>query len=594
MTTLRPPSPSRLAAPVAEVILEAFRDYRARHLAVTANAQGRFERRDWAGLRADARDRLGLYRVAIDHAETRVRVLLGERCRERLVWMSAKAVYSARIMAREDWDLAETFFNGVTRRIFDTVGVDPLIEYVASDFDGPPLEGTRPVYARINGPAPAASLVELALASLPFEVGWDDRAGDAARVGARIDDKVRSLGRGDPVAIEHLEPVFYQGKGAYVVGRLVLPAGKVSPLVLALRNGPRGIFVDAVLLEEDDVSILFSFTRTYFHVDTPRPYDVMRFLRSLIPKKRIAEIYIALGEPKQGKTELYRAIVDHIEESSDTFGFAPGTPGLVMVVFTMPGMDVVMKVIRDDFPPQKTTSPEKVRERYQWVYSHDRAGRLVDAQAFEHLAFPRDRFEPDLLEELQRECGRSVEVREDRVVIALSYVERQLTPLNLFVRERPQEDAERALGEWGHAIRDLASCNIFPGDLLLKNFGVTRHGRVALYDYDELEALTDISVRDLPETDDIEDAMRAEPWFSVAKGDVFPEEFPRFLGLPRRLRPAVMERSAHVFDPAWWREAQARARTGKVPEVTPYRPELRLRVRDTGAAKAEAPDPATS
>lgn len=577
--TSRPPSPSRLASPVAHAILEAFRDHRARYLALTRNAQACFEERDWRRLRADARARFGLYRIEIDQAETHVRALLGEHCRERLVWMSAKAVYSALIARRQDWDLAETFFNGVTRRIFDTVGVDPLVEYVASDFDAPPTDASRPVYVRESGPAPTATLLQRVLEKLPFEAPWADRERDARRLAERVDAKVAELDRGHPVAIEHIESVFYRGKGAYVIGRVVLRAGVVTPLVLALRNGPEGIFVDAVLLDEDDVSILFSFTRSYFHVDVERPYDVMRFLRSLIPRKRIAEIYIALGEPKHGKTELYRAITDHIDESAERFGYAPGTPGLVMVVFTMPGMDVVMKVIRDDFPPQKDTSPEKVRERYGWVYTHDRAGRLVDAQEFEHLAFPKDRFEPELLEELQRECGKSVRVEEDRVILALCYAERQLTPLNLYVRREEQEAAERALEEWGEAIADLATCNIFPGDLLLKNFGVTRHGRVALYDYDELVALTKIHIRDLPDTDDIEDAMRAEPWFSVAHGDVFPEEFPRFLGLPRRLRPSTMQTCAHVFDPAWWRARQNRVKSGKVPEFSPY-PESRKLPRD--------------
>lgn len=555
---------------MAQAILEAFRDHRARYLALTRNAQQCFEERDWQRLRADARARFDLYRIEIDQAETHVRTLLGEHCRDRIVWMSAKAVYSALIAARQDWDLAETFFNGVTRRIFDTVGVDPLVEFVASDFDAPPTDASRAVYRSERGPAPTSTLVQRVLDALPIEAPWVDRVRDATRVAERVDAKIAELGRGPLVAIECVESVFYRGKGAYVVGRVVMRAGVVAPLVLALRNGPEGVFVDAVLLEEDDVSILFSFTRSYFHVDVERPWDVMRFLRSLIPKKRIAEIYIALGEPKQGKTELYRAIMDHIDESKERFGYAPGTPGLVMVVFTMPGMDVVMKVIRDDFPPQKDTSLAKVKERYQWVYTHDRAGRLVDAQPFEHLAFPKDRFEPEVLEELLRECGRSVRLEEDRVIITLCYVERQLTPLNLHVRGEPQEVAERSLEEWGQAIADLATCNIFPGDLLLKNFGVTRHGRVALYDYDELVSLTEIHVRDLPETDDIEDAMRAEPWFSVAHGDVFPEEFPRFLGIPRRLRPSVMQTCAHVFDPAWWRERQERARSGKVAEFSPY------------------------
>lgn len=574
--TIRPPTPSRLAAPVAQAILDAFVVYREGFLEVTRQARGSFETQDWAELRRNQVRRLGMYRDGVRTAETRTRVLLGERCRERLVWVSAKAVYSALIAMRHDWDLAETFFNGVTRRIFDTVGVDPLIEFVASDFDAPPIESETHAYHRIAG-SDAAALLGESLGRLGFSKPWSDLAGDVRLAAERVEARVRELGRGPLVAIEVIRCPFFRGKGAYVVGRAVLPAGIVFPLVLALRSGPRGVFVDAVLLDENDVSILFSFTRSYFHVEAERPYDVMRFLRSLIPKKRIAELYIAIGEPKQGKTELYRAMMDHIDETPDTFGFAPGVPGLVMVVFTMPGMDVVLKVIRDRFPPEKDTSPEKVRERYRWVYEHDRAGRLVDAQAFEHLAFPKEGFDADLLEELLTECGNTVRVEGDRVVIELAYAERQVTPLNIYVRTEEQAAAEAALADWGASIRDMASENIFPGDLLLKNFGVTRHGRVALYDYDELRPLTDMVFREIPEAEHDEDEMRAEPWYSVGPRDVFPEEFPRFLGLPRRLRPSVLETCADIFTAAWWRDVQARVRTGKITELFPYPAERKLR-----------------
>jgi isocitrate dehydrogenase kinase/phosphatase len=351
----------------------------------------------------------------------------------------------------------------------------------------------------------------------------------------------------------------------------------VVPLVLALRNGPNGVRVDAVLLDRNDVSILFSFTRNYFHLDHERPYDVMRFLRSLIPKKPIADLYIAIGEVKQGKTELYRALVDHLDDTQERYCFAPGIPGLVMVVFTAPGLDFVLKVIRDVFPPEKDLSPAKVRERYGWVYTHDRAGRLVDAQEFEHLAFPCDRFEPELLAELTSSCGRSVRVRGDRVYIDLAYVERKLTPLNIYVRKTSVERAIGALNEYASAIRDLAACNIFPGDLLLKNFGVTRHGRVALYDYDELVELTSITFRDLPTASRPEDEMRAEPWFAVSAHDVFPEEFQRFLGLPEKLRRELLERHPEIFTARWWRAMQDIVRSGKIHEFPPYPPERRLR-----------------
>ncbi|MCB9596340.1 MAG: bifunctional isocitrate dehydrogenase kinase/phosphatase [Sandaracinaceae bacterium] len=574
--TTRPLTPSRLAAPVASAILEAFSQHREGFLATTRRAHESFAKKDWARLKSDQVARLRLYRSAVDTAEMRIRVLLGERCRDRLVWVSAKAVYSALIGMREDWDVAETFFNGVTRRIFDTVGVDPLIEFVASDFDGPPVEVAADSYKRFAGGSPR-QLVLRCLEGFDLGVRWARPIEDTRLIAKRLKDRTAAMARGVLVALEVLEQPFYRGTGAYLVGRAVLPGGAVFPVIFAIRHCPGGIYVDALLDTEDDASMLFGFTRSYFQVETPCPYEVMRFLRSLIPKKRIAEIYIAIGEPKQGKTELYRAVMDHIGETADTFGYAPGVPGLVMVVFTMPGLDVVLKVIRDKFPPEKQTTPELVRDRYRWVYDHDRAGRLVDAQEFEHLAFPRDRFEPALLEELLGDCGETVRVDGDRVIVDLAYVTRQVTPLNIYVRTEPQPKAEAALAEWGEAIRDLARENIFPGDLLLKNFGVTRHGRVALYDYDELAPMTEVAFRDLPETDDDEDEMRAEPWYSVGPYDVFPQEFPRFLGLPGRLRPSVLESCADIFDAGWWREVQAGIVAGDIAEQPPYDAARKLR-----------------
>jgi isocitrate dehydrogenase kinase/phosphatase len=591
MSLSRPPTPSRLADPVAREIAAAFAEYREAFLAVTRRARAHFEGRDWRSMRADASLRLSLYRTAVDRAEATTRELLGERCRDRLVWVSAKAVYSSVIAQRQDWDLAETFFNSVTRRLFTTVGVDPLVEYVASDFDQPPSEVLERVYARHAGRVPIAELVDACLRDAPLSVEWIDRSADAAIAAERIERHLAEASLGRPIALEVIRPLFFQGKGAYIVGRLVLPAGNVIPVVLALRNRGHGLFVDAVLIGRSDVSVLFSVTRGYFMVDAERPYDVMRFLRSLMPKKPIAELYIAIGEAKQGKTELYRGLVEHIEDIGEKFCFAPGIPGLVMVVFTAPRLGMVLKVIRDRFPPEKTVSAAMVRERYGWVYGHDRAGRLVDAQEFEHLTFPLDGFEPDLLEELKRECGRSIDIDGDRVSISLAYVERRLTPLNIYVRTHTFEEASAALAEYAKAIRDLALCNIFPGDLLLKNFGLTRNGRVALYDYDELTDLLSVQFRDIPEAKYDEDEHAAEAWFSVGPRDVFPEEFKRFLGLPPELKQALVDRCPEIFSAAWWRTIQDRVRSGKIPEFAPYPAERKLRARGAEERSSDAAAP---
>jgi isocitrate dehydrogenase kinase/phosphatase len=380
--------------------------------------------------------------------------------------------------------------------------------------------------------------------------------------------------------VEVIRPVFYQVSRAYIVGRIV-GRGLLVPLVIALKNTDSGMLVDAVMLAEDDVSIVFSYTRSYYHVDLERVAEAVVFLRSIMPRKPVSELFTVLGRARQGKTERYRELVRHLERTEDLFTHAPGERGLVMVCFTLPSFDVVFKVIRDRFPPPKTVLREEVMAKYQMVFIHDRAGRLVDAQEFRRLRFPRARFAPELLAELEREAALTVHQDGTDLVFDHMYVERRMTPLNLYLRESGPAAAVRAALDYGQCIRDLACTNIFPGDLLLKNFGVTRHGRVIFYDYDELCRVTDCNFRDLPEAQNPEDEMRGEAWFYVAENDVFPETFMRFLAFGEEERAALLRVHAEILTAKFWRDMQQRLREGEVVEVLPYHAH-RVRVASSG------------
>ncbi len=342
------------------------------------------------------------------------------------------------------------------------------------------------------------------------------------------------------------------------------------PLTLALQHTAGGIDVDAVLLSADEVSIIFSFTRSYFHVEVHRPRDLVMFLKSIMPRKPIAELYIAIGYNKHGKTELYRDLIRHIETSTDKFEIAPGDRGMVMSVFTLPSFDVVFKVIRDRFAYPKTSSRRDVMDRYQLVFKHDRAGRLADVQEFEHLAFARERFSADLLAELAGEAAETVAIGTRMVEIKHVYVERRMTPLNLYIREAKLGDACNAIVDYGQAVRDLAATNIFPGDMLLKNFGVTRHGRVVFYDYDELCLVTDCNFRELPVASDEADEFGGEPWFYVGPSDIFPEEFINFMGLGGELRETFLKAHGEILTAQYWHGIQARHRAGELLDIIPY------------------------
>ncbi len=572
---------SRLANLGARIILQGFEEYHTDFKTITRRARIRFEQRDWHGMQADAAERLDLYRRVVDRTVADVRELLGDRVHHKLVWASMKAVYSGLIADRDDWELAETFFNSVTRRIFTTIGVDEQIEFVDTDFELPPTAPRRSVYRTYRRAVTTATLVEQILRDFalrePFHIPFADLTRDAHLVAREVEAHLKAIGALKVVErAEIVRSVFYRGQAAYLVGRL-FSGSHLIPFVIALLHEPEGLVVDAVLLDENDVSILFSFARSYFHVIIERPYDLVRFLKSIMPRKRVAELYISIGYNKHGKTELYRDMLNHLATTDDRFEIAPGQRGMVMTVFTLPAYDLVFKIIQDRFAFPKRTTREAVKEKYRLVFKHDRAGRLVDAQEFEYLKFARHRFTDELLDELLRVAGRSVHVDDDHVIIRHTYVERRVIPLDIYVREADDEAAEAAIIDYGNAIKDLAATNIFPGDMLLKNFGVTRHRRVVFYDYDELCLLTECRFRTFPQARHLEDELAPDPWFHVGEHDIFPEEFRRFWGLRGRLLEVFLEHHADLFEVDFWRHMQERIHSGEVIHIFPYPQHKRLR-----------------
>jgi len=565
-----------LAAWGADSVRRSYQAYRDEFGAITRRARSRFESRDWRGTQLDAAARLEVRARHIQQVAAALRERLGSPAGDRTLWQAMKRAYSRLIARQPDFELAETFFNTVTRR-FLASGVDPDVQFVASEFEPPLPSPSEHSWDTYPARGSTADLVAAILQARTFDVPWEAAERDARLAAGRIDAHLRSLEDGLAVAAaEMLRPVFFRNKGAYLVGRL-RRGSLTTPLVLALLHGERGVFVDAALLALADVSNVFSFTRSYFQVEMDRPHEVIAFLRTILPQKRTSELYISLGHNKHGKTELYREILGHLSRSTDRFQVTRGDRGMVMAVFTLPSLDIVFKVIRDRFAFPKSTTREEVMEKYQLVFRHDRAGRLVDAQEFEHLVFDRSRFAPVLLEELERECAGSLVLGDGEVTIKHLYAERRVTPLNLHLRDTDEAGAREAILDYGQAIRDLAATNTFPGDLLLKNFGVTRTGRVIFYDYDELCLVTDCNFRDMPLPREGEEEIAGEPWFYVGDDDVFPEEFLPFLGLPDGLKRAFLSAHGELLTAAWWRGIQERHRSGEIVDIFPYRLNQRLR-----------------
>lgn len=558
---------------------QGFHEYEDGFAAITRRAVARFEKRDWSGMRADTIERLDLYPGVVGETVRAVVDRLGPLSQSPAVWRRLKADYAIGLDRRADAELARTFYNSVNRRIMETVGIDPELEFFAADPDDEPLPPTDAVCFCMQAPAVTAELIEAVLARFEFRIPFTRRPTDARLCSERIRMHLAHAPEPDaPVRIEMVRTPFFREMRAYLIGRLRRGNYQI-PLVFALANdGPApGLLVDALLLTTDALRVLFSFSHAYFHVLSQRPRHLVRFLRQLMPTKRIAELYIGLGYNKHGKTELYRDLLSHQEVCGlDRFQFAPGQRGMVMIAFNMPQDDLIYKVIRDRFASPKSATRQQVMEKYDFVFRHDRAGRLVDVQTFENLELETCCLMPDLLAELEAEAQRTVTVSEDRVLLHHVYVERRMVPLDLYLKEADARAAKAAVIEYGKAIKDLARINVFPGDLLIKNFGVTRLGRVVFYDFDELCPLTDCRFRRMPQARGYEDEMAAEPWFAVADNDVFPEEFASFLALPPDLRQVFLQHHGNLLTPDFWQQTQETIRAGILTPILPYSDAERL------------------
>lgn len=558
----------------AALLVDAFADYNARFADITRRARRRFIHRDWRAAAVDARARIDLYEACIRETQGRLDVLLDDRLRSRALWAAMRDDYERQVATLADRELYKTWFSSLSRRYFHTRGVAPDIEFVALDRE-PYTEGSDAAPLRsypVDGDLPASC------ARLLDDTGFAlaDLDGCAARLASTLRARLVRAGIATITAIDVLEAVFYRERRAYLVGRLREGSHRY-PVVIALVHADDGVRVDALLTVREHVSVLFGYARSYFHADVDNVGATVAFLRALLPHKPLEELYSVLGRAKQGKTERYRRVFGHLAASPDErLVHAEGKRGMVMVVFTLRDLPVVFKVIRDRFAWPKDIARRQVEDKYQLVFRHDRVGRLVDAQEFRQLRFPLRQIDPALHAELLEECGETVSVEGDELVIAHCYVEHRLRPMDLYVREVPAAEACRAMRDYGQAIKDLAGSNIFPGDLLLKNFGISRHGRAVFYDYDELCLLDECHFRAVPTVRDEDETRPLGDWLYAAPGDVFPELFVRFLGVPAPLSEALCEAHAEIFDAAWWRGVQAALRTGNYVDVMPYPAEARL------------------
>lgn len=561
----------------AYIILEAYLQYHHLFKRITKRAKIRFEHRDWHGIQEDARSRLTLYRDSVGDTTDKLLSFLGERRHDREIWQELKDMFLDEITNFNTRNIAETYYNSVFRHSHRGLSVDEELMFVHATGTYREFKSAIPIYHTLYLTDPIEVTVQQLFTYFRFDAPFEDLNRDIRFICETLRKKLLDGHRAFRTArIEVLKSVFFRNKAAYVVGRLYLD-DKLHPFVLPLLHDDRGIFVDTVLLEMNDVSSIFSYNRSYFLVETDIVSEQVDFLRSILPTKSMGEVYNSIGFEKHGKTVLYRDFLRHLQISTDQFEFTPGIKGMVMTVFHLPSYNMVFKVIKDRFAAPKRVTEQEVREKYEIVSLHDRVGRMADSHVFQNFVFDRSRISEDLLEELISECGSKVIVQEDTVEISHMYIEKKMIPLNLFLETAKAEEAREVIQEYGKAIKQMACVNIFPGDMLLKNFGVTRLKRVVFYDYDEIGFLTDYNFRRIPEPRSFEDEWASEPWYSVGPNDVFPEEFPKFLIGRKEIKDMFLERHRDLFDVTFWIDVQKRLEAGELVTVYPYRQRLRFR-----------------
>ena len=568
---------------IALAMIQGFNKHYTLFRQTSREAKARFEQADWLGVHKAVKERIRFYDDRVDESVERLRDEFDAQNIDDTTWQQIKLLYIGLLLKHKQPELAETFFNSVTTKILhrnyfhnDFIFVRPSIS--TENIEGDESQTYRSYYAKENG-------LRGAIHAIIGDFNWHRPFADLERDVDHVYDAVCCHLNGMPrrevnFQIQVLGSAFYRNKAAYIIGKAINGANEYPFAIPVLHDENGRLFIDTILLDAWRIGLLFSLSRAYFMVDMEVPSGYVQFLRSILPAKPRSELYIMLGLGKQGKTMFFRDFIYHLHHSEDQFIMAPGIRGMVMLVFTLPSFPYVFKIIKDVFGASKNMDRATVKRKFMMVKQVDRVGRMADTLEFSNVLFPLKRFDDEVLKELQTLAPSCFEVDGDQLIIKHLYIERRMEPLNIHLdrmeRANNVEGLEHAIQEYGSAIREMAQANIFPGDMLWKNFGVTRFGRVVFYDYDEIEYMTDCNFRRIPPAPDFETEMSGEVWYAVAKNDVFPEEFSTFLLASPTLRKIFNRHHSDLLSPKFWQDSQQKIREGHVEDFFPYPQELRF------------------
>ncbi len=566
---------------VAQTILQGFDAQYGRFLEITSGAQYRFEQADWHGIQLAMKERIRLYDNHVGLVVEQLRCIRHDIDKESVFLQKVKERYTQLLPNYPRFEIAESFFNSVYCRLFHHRELNKKNLFVFS---------SQPAYRFAQAPRPLSrtfviqsdlpALLQDILSRLPLRLPWQNKSRDIQFICQTLYAQFSHEELQN--AVFHIaNELFYRNKAAWMIGKIAIN-NQFIPLLLPIHNIEQHLVIDTCLTTTDEASIVFGFARSYFMVYAPFPAALVTWLRDILPEKSIAELYMSIGCQKHGKTEYYREYLAFMNFSSEQFIEAPGVKGMVMLVFTLPTYDRVFKVIKDRFAPQKTMTAERVKECYRLVKEHDRVGRMADTQEFENFVIDKKRISNDLMAILEQEIPNKLEDLGDKLLISHLYMERRMTPLNIYMEQCDDKQLKAVVEDYGQALKELIAANIFPGDMLFKNFGVTRHHRVIFYDYDEISYMTDMNFRAIPPARYPEDELASEPWYSVAENDVFPEEFRYFLCCDKQVCHYFEAQHHDLLSPEYWQQQQQRIKQGYIEDVYAYPQSKRFIDNDIG------------
>jgi isocitrate dehydrogenase kinase/phosphatase len=573
---------NNLAENIANRVLYAFNRHFEIFITLTRSAQQRFQQCQWNEVQKAAKERTTYYEQRVKETQTILHNEFSITSLDSELWLKVKLSYLSLLNSHQQPELAETFYNSVFCHLFERKYYHNdyiFVKSTAKRLDQLPLPViyTRYKPAKEGLKGTICQIMNDHKTTVPFE----DLDRDVETLIRSFRKQARKTHyKLTDLQFDILNFTFYRNKGAYLIGRILSPAGETPFIVAVLNNERGGLYLDALLTSSESMAIVFGFARAYFFVDCFHTHTLVNFLQGLMPHKTRADLYSAIGFHKQGKTQFYRDFLNHLDNSEDKFELAAGIKGMVMSVFTLPSYPYVFKIIKDKFSPSKNITRQDVKNKYRLVKLHDRVGRMADTMEYSEVAFPKERFNEELLAELVNVAPSLIRFEDNMVIIAHLYIERRMTPLNLYLasalEHKQTAKINDALLGYGAAIKQLISANIFPGDMLLKNFGVTRHGRVIFYDYDEIAYMNEINFRVKPKAITQEQIYAAEPWYTVLPGDMFPEELATFALANPIYLTAFKRHHEDLLSAKYWQQSQQNVANGIYEDVYPYADKYRF------------------